>query len=204
MTRYELMTIFFPEIGEEAIAKELEELKKYISSNEGDILHEDSWGNRDLAYRIKKQEQGFYHVLNFTLNPIKLGEMQRSLVINPSVIRALIVKTPEKYIFRTFAEYQEEEEKAKALKEEAKRNAEAKKAGNSAPRIVRKPKFEKPEKHEKPEPKKHVPEETKEEEKPIKKAESAPKIKKIASPKIKLEEVDAKLKSIIDDPDITL
>lgn len=203
--QYELMVIFFPEIGEAAIGKELEELKKHITSNKGEVLQEDSWGNRDLAYTIKKQEQGYYYVLNFTLDPLKVSEMQRGLVINPSVIRALVVKTPEKYIFRTFAEYQEEEEKAKAVKEEAKRSAEAKKAEHSAPRGERKPKFEKPS-----EPKKYVPKTEvahKPEHTPRPQAEVElikKKTKKAPSPKVKLEDVDAKLKSIMDDPDITL
>ena len=212
--QYELMVIFFPEIGETAVGKELEELKKYISSNKGDVLQEDSWGNRDLAYRIKKQEQGFYYVLNFTLDPAKLGEMQRGLVINPSVIRALVVKTPEKYIFRTFAEYQDEEAKAKAVKEEAKRVAEAKRSEHSAPRGDRKPRFEKTEKaveqkkiapkiEAKIETKVEVPQKVEPVE--VKKEEEAPKkIKKAPASKMKLEDVDAKLKSIMDDPDITL
>lgn len=206
--KYELMTIFFPDIGEAAIGKELEELKKYISSNGGEVLQEDSWGVSDLSYHIKKQDQGFYYVLNFTLDASKLGEMQRGLVINPSVIRSLIVKTPEKYIFRTFAEYQAEEEKAKAEKEEAKQKKEEKRAEHSAPR-GKKPRFEKtaPVKSApKAEPKEEE-KVAKSEEKPEKaeKAEEAPKkTKKVAAPKVNLEEVDAKLKSIIDDPDITL
>jgi len=193
------MVIFLQDIGETSINKELDELRKYISSNGGEVLNEDAWGIRDLAYRIKKQDQGFYYVLNFTLDTLKLGEMQRALVINPTVIRSLIVKTPNKYIFRTFAEYQDEEEKAKAAKEEAKREKEAKKS-HSAP----KPKFEKPEKKKiqsaKPETK--VEKKAEVEEEAPKKVEK--KTKKAAHPKVKLEEVDAKLKSIIDDPDITL
>lgn len=207
--KYELMAIFFPEIGEDAIGKELEELKKFISSNEGEIVNEDAWGVRDLSYRIKKQEKGYYYVLNFTLNPLKLSEMQRGLVINPSVIRALIVKTPEKYIFRTFAEYLDEEEKAKAVKEEAKRSLEAKRNEHSSARPARKPapSFEKPAARVEAKPVPKV--ETKAEAKAEVPAEEAPakvekKVKKPASSKIKLEEVDAKLKSIIDDPDITL
>jgi small subunit ribosomal protein S6 len=205
---YELMVIFLSEIGEAAINKELEELKKYISSNEGEVLQEDTWGIRDMAFRIKKQDKGFYYVMNFKLDTAKVGEMQRALVINPTVIRALIVKEPEKYIFRTFAEYQDEEEKAKAIKEEAKREKEAKK-NQSGPKPrpeVKRP--ERPARTAAPAPKAEVKEEKKA---PVEKAveEEAPKkaekkTKKEAPSKVKLDEVDAKLKSIIDDPDIIL
>ncbi len=186
--KYELMVIFFPDIGEAAIGKELEELKKYISSNEGEVLQEDSWGARDLSYHIKKQEQGFYYVMNFTLASAKVAEMQRGLVINPSVIRALIVKTPEKYVFRNFAEYQEEEEKAKAAKEEAKQKKELKK-----PRVEAIKHASAPATAQAPRP-------------PVKAevVEAPKKVKKAIPAKVNLEEVDARLKSIIDDPDITL
>lgn len=193
---YELMVIFLSEIGEAAINKELDELRKYISSNEGEVLQEDTWGIRDMAFHIKKQDKGFYYVMNFKLDTAKVGEMQRALVINPTVIRALIVKEPEKYIFRTFAEYQDEEEKAKAAKEEAKREKEAKK-NQSGPKPrpeVKRP--ERPARTTTPAPKavegKKAP------------VEKEKKTKKEAPSKVKLEEVDAKLKSIIDDPDIIL
>lgn len=205
---YELMVIFLADIGEAAINKELDELRKHISSNGGAVLNEDTWGAKDLAFHIKKQDRGFYYVMSFSLDTSKVAEMQRSLVLNPVVIRSLMVKMPEKYIFRTFAEYQDEEEKAKLAKEEAKREKESKKNDSGPkPRVA---KFEKkpevkpaaPKAEVKEEKKVAVKEEVKVEEKEEVKEEK--KVKKAAPSKIKLEEVDAKLKSIIDDPDITL
>lgn len=207
---YELMAIFLHDIGEAAINKELDELRKYISSNGGEVLNEDAWGIRDMSYRIKKQDKGYYYILSFSLDTLKLGEMQRALVINPTVVRSLITKLPLKFVFRTFAEYQEEEEKAQALKEEAKREKEAKK--NQSGPGPRTPRFEKSERKGKPETKTYTPAAKVEVKKEEKKAEVAveepkkveKKTKKAAPSKVKLEEVDAKLKSIIDDPDITL
>lgn len=191
---YELMVIFLADIGEAAINKELDELRKHISSNGGAILNEDTWGAKDLAFHIKKQDRGFYYVMSFSLDTSKVAEMQRGLVLNPVVIRSLMVKMPEKYVFRTFAEYQDEEEKAKIAKEEAKREKESKKNDSGPkPRVV---------KHSAPAPKVEVKEEKKVAVKEEVKEEK--KVKKAAPSKIKLEEVDAKLKSIIDDPDITL
>ncbi len=212
---YELMVIFLHDIGEAAINKELDELRKYISSNGGEVLNEDAWGIRDMSYRIKKQDKGYYYILSFSLDTLKLGEMQRALVINPTVVRSLITKLPLKFVFRTFAEYQEEEEKAQALKEEAKREKEAKK--NQSGPGPRTPRFEKSERKGKPETKTYTPAAKPDAQQSaprgeVKKAEVAveepkkveKKTKKAAPSKVKLEEVDAKLKSIIDDPDITL
>lgn len=199
---YELMLIFLSDIGEDNINKELEELRKYISSNGGKVQLEDSWGNRDLAYRIKKQDKGFYYVMDFTLETSKVGEIQKTLNINPVVIRSLLVKTPENYAYKTMLEYQATDEEEKSIKDEAKRLELAKR--QSGP--TQKPRS--PAHTEKSRPAQPVAKEAKVEKKVEVKEEAHKEEKKVAkkaaAPKVKLEEVDAKLKSIIDDPDIKL
>ncbi len=209
---YELMVIFLHDIGEASINKELDELRKHISSSGGAVIQEDTWGIRDLSFRIKKQDQGFYYVLSFSIDAAKIAEMQRSLVLNPIVIRSLIVKTPEKYLFRTFAEYQDEEEKAKVAKEEAKKEKEAKKTQSGPKPRMAKPEAKSPAPAPVPAPapkkvdaQQSTPRGAKAEAPKVEAVEKKiKKVEKAAPSKINLEEVDAKLKSIIDDPDITL
>lgn len=193
--KYELMTIFFTDLGESGIKKELDEIKEHLTSNSGEIFHEDIWGMRDLAYTIKKQTEGFYVVLNFTYPTEKISELEKSLNINPAVIRYLIVKTPINYTVKTLAEYDAEEEKM-AKEEEAKKAEKEEKRSPMPAKKVMKPTKEEPKapKVEKVEPKKE--EKEVEEEKPAKKAKK--------ETKSSLDEFDQKLKSIIDDPDITL
>lgn len=220
--KYEIMAILQPDLGEEKTTEVLNELKELIKEASGKIFHEDIWGLRELAYMIKHQKQGYYVVFDFTADPVKVKEFEKQLNINPAIVRYLIQKTPKYHEIKTLAEYEEiaraeelkakEEEKEKAEKMESRsgrgRKFERREKPERPMETVKKEKpaeksAKKPEKEEKP---------VKEEKKPVKKVkkeepveekveEEKPKSKKQAAT---LEDVDAKLKSIIDDPDITL
>lgn len=200
LENYELMLIFLSDLGEDGINKELDEFKKHISSDGGEIFNEDIWGNREMSYRIKKQNQGFYCVLNFKISPEHIAEMQKNLTISPAVIRFLLTKTPVNYVFKTFEEYKALAEKEKELKEEATKQLSATPGKQKS---VEKPGVEKkaPVKAQQVEIKEVKPA-IKEVPKTVEKKPR--KITGTDSGKTKLEEVDAKLKSIIDNPDITL
>ncbi len=178
-----------PNLGKEKTSHELSEIKKMITSLEGKILSEDDWGQRELAYAIRKQTQAYYVVMSFELEPVKSKELEKTLNIYPSLLRYLITKCPKGYEMVSLSTYEAEQEAV--LKEKREKDAEkADKSGRPARKPVTKP-AEKPTK-----PKKVVVvEEPVEEPKP--KAE--PK-----SEKVSLEEMDKKLRSIIEDPDITL
>jgi len=77
--KYELMVILDPNIGEEAASKEVEKLKGEIKEFEGKVSSDDFWGIRDLAYRIKKENRGYYAVLNFEIDPSKTKEFEKAI-----------------------------------------------------------------------------------------------------------------------------
>lgn len=195
---YELMLIFLSDLGENGINQELDELKKHISSDGGEIFNEDIWGTREMSYRIKKQNQGFYYVLNFKISPKYIAEIQKNLTISPAVIRFLLTKTPVNYVFKTFEEYKALAEKEKELKEELKKETTKQKS-------VESPRTRKPNVEKKAPITAEIKEAPKEEQEVPKTVEKKPrKITSAESGKTELEDVDAKLKSIIDNPDITI
>ncbi|MFA7686032.1 MAG: 30S ribosomal protein S6 [Candidatus Gracilibacteria bacterium] len=217
--KYEIMLILQPDLGVERTTEVLQEMKDLIAEASGKITHEDLWGLRELAYVIKKQRQGYYAVLNFTADPLKVKEFEKQLNIHQGILRYLIQKTPKNYEIKTLAEY-EEIAKEDALKAQEEAKAKAEKGGGDSrggDNRGRNRRFERPEtpapkrSEEKPvKTEKPAVKEEKEEKKPVKKVkkeepveetEEKPKAKKQAAT---LEDVDAKLKSIIDDPDITL
>ncbi|EKD49264.1 MAG: hypothetical protein ACD_63C00205G0003 [uncultured bacterium] len=194
--KYELMIIFKADKTDDLIAKELEAVKKIISDANGDIFHEDVWGRRDLKYGIKKEEVGYYVVLNFNLEPSKLKEIQDALRINLGVLRCLLIITPDDYTPRKITEEdldfkkkpKEDKKKEAAKKEEAKEVKKEKK--------VLKKKVVKEEVIDKKPEITEVVEEVVEEKKPAKKEEK--------DSKKKLSDLDEKLKAIIDDTDLDI
>lgn len=233
MLEYEIVLIFPPDLGEAQTEKELKEIKSLLTGKEGEITYEENWGLKDLAYRIKKQEQGIYVILNFNSTAAEIAEIEKNLNIHQNLLRYLITKTPGNYTPRTQEDYDKEaklfedekdekkkqEEKPKRTDTAAKRS-ETKKA-EEPKKLEEEPKEEKVEKvavpveksEEEPVPK--VEEEPEKEEKdtaePIPEPEPTPEPASEPEPSPKkeeeqssLDEVDEKLRSIIDDPDITL
>ena len=80
---YEMMAIIDPELGEEATSKQIDKVKGFITDLGGKMTHEDIWGVKELSYRIRNNERGYYIVLNFELAPDKLEELKR---IKPVII----------------------------------------------------------------------------------------------------------------------
>ncbi|MFA6305832.1 MAG: 30S ribosomal protein S6 [Candidatus Gracilibacteria bacterium] len=213
IAKYELMVILMPDMGESKTAEELQEVREQITSNGGEIFDEDLWGVRKLAYSIKKQENGYYAVFNFTFDTDKVHELEKTLILNPQVIRQLVIRVSDAYTLKKLEEYTAEWEKEdleNKKKEEAEqeRKDELKKPVRKVEKPVKKeekveeekPKKEpKKVKEEKVEPPK---EETAEEEKP--KKETKKKKEEEPDSRSKLDEFDEKLRSLINDPDIKL
>lgn len=182
MENYEIIFILAPGLGEAGTKSELDTVRELITSNKGKIVHEDIWGIRDLAYRIGKHDQGYYAVFNFKMETRSVKELDKPLNINQSVLRFLVIKTPSSYEFKTLEDFEAEklpDVESEEIKKAAKAKSEAR-AERGKP--VERPKVEKPVEVPAEKPKK--------EEKEIKKP--------------KLEDLDEKLKNIINDPDISL
>lgn len=181
LRNYELMVIIVPNISDEKIAKELDKIRELIKSYKGKISNEDLWGKRDLAYKIRGLDTGYYAVLNFEADKQLMKELTKTLNIEINVLRFLVSKLPNDYVLKPLAEYEKEAEKEKQEKEAAKEK-------ETKARMARKPAAKAPVKAAAPKTTKAAP------------ATEAPEKKKGAS----LKELDEKLKSIIDDTDIAL
>ena len=45
-----------------------------------------------MAYEVKKQTEGYYFVIDFTMKPENIKELDRVIKIRESIIRHIIVK----------------------------------------------------------------------------------------------------------------
>ncbi len=209
MQKYELMFILPPDLGEEGTAKTVKEIHKIIEEEKGEVVEEDLWGIRDFEYRIKKEEEGFYGVLIFSSETVKIAEIEKALKLHQKVLRFLISKLSENYELKKYSEYLKEWELEDKKEEEEKKEKEEKKrekrkpmkkvsaAATKAPAATA-VKKETPKKAEKEEP--IAEKETAEVNKEEQKAEKPAKTEKAEEK----TDMDDKLKSIIDDPDISL
>lgn len=92
MRKYETIFILHPSLDEEAVKANIEKFKGVIENGGGSIDNVDFWGKRKLAYEIKKVNEGFYTLVNFSAGPELPKELDRIFRITDGVIRHLIVK----------------------------------------------------------------------------------------------------------------
>ena len=86
------MFILKPEVAEEEQKAEVEKIKDFVKAEKGEVVKEEAWGKRVLAYPIKHFSEGFYYLLNFKSTPAKVKELEKKLNLDDSVLRSLIVR----------------------------------------------------------------------------------------------------------------
>lgn len=95
MQEYELTVLIHPDL-ESQVDKTVDEIKKLITDNGGNVTKEDSWGKKKLAYPIRKEEFALYYSFDLELPntaPLKISNV---LNISEFALRYLLVKVDEK------------------------------------------------------------------------------------------------------------
>ena len=78
-------------LDEAATKATVEKFTTLISEN-GTVESTEEWGKKKLAYPIKKQNEGYYVLVNFTSNPEFIDELERVYNITDEVIKHIVVK----------------------------------------------------------------------------------------------------------------
>jgi small subunit ribosomal protein S6 len=94
MTRdYELVYVFDSSLEEPQVNERLDKFHALLTSPEAPepITAVSHWGKRTLAYAIAGKDTGYYVVVQFRTQPELLGELERAIKLEETVIRYLIV-----------------------------------------------------------------------------------------------------------------
>ena len=74
-----------------------ERIKGYITNREAEIVHEERWGTRRLAYPVKKGQyqflEGNYHLTRFATEQSFNRELENYLKLDDQVLRSLVTAT---------------------------------------------------------------------------------------------------------------
>lgn len=65
MQQYETVIILTPLLSEETVKEVITKFKNLMTEGGAEIVHEDDWGLRKLAYPIQKKSTGYYHLTEF-------------------------------------------------------------------------------------------------------------------------------------------
>lgn len=92
---YEVIFILHPATPEEELSNLVEKIKQYVSAGGGAVTSINSsapWGKRKLAYPIRKVNEGYYSLMNVSIAPSGLPELERNLKLMESLMRYSIVR----------------------------------------------------------------------------------------------------------------
>jgi small subunit ribosomal protein S6 len=92
MSIYESTFIVRQDVASAEINKIAESLSNLIKENGGELLKQEYWGLRDLAYEIRKNKKGHYIMLIIEAPYRAMQELQKKIKLSEDIIRSLSVK----------------------------------------------------------------------------------------------------------------
>ena len=92
MNQYETVFILTPVLSDEQMKETVAKFKKLLTDNGAEILNEEAWGLKKMAYAIQKKSTGFYCLLEFKAEPDVIKKLEIGYRRDEKVIRFMTVK----------------------------------------------------------------------------------------------------------------
>ena len=89
--QYETVFIATPVLSDAQVKETVEKYKNLITQAGGEIVHEESWGLKKLAYPIQKKSTGFYQLIEFRAEGEFIDRLETQFRRDERVIRFLTV-----------------------------------------------------------------------------------------------------------------
>lgn len=92
MRDYEMMMILSTNVDQRNIKQVVDKMLQVVPAEGGTVANVDIWGQRKLAYPIKKQSEAIYVVVDMSTTPATAKELDRQLGLNESVLRTKLLR----------------------------------------------------------------------------------------------------------------
>ena len=91
MRRYETFLIIDPDISESERDPVIERVKELVTQMDGFLIFEDVWGERKLAYEIRKKKRGYYVRFDYCGSVPLVNEIERFFRIDDRALKYMTV-----------------------------------------------------------------------------------------------------------------
>ncbi|MDY6824672.1 MAG: 30S ribosomal protein S6 [Thermodesulfobacteriota bacterium] len=91
MRRYETVFIADPDLSGDAQTQLFEKTKNIIADNNGVPIDFDEWGNRRLAYEIKKKQRGHYVRLDYCGDGTVVSALENAFRIDERILKFMTI-----------------------------------------------------------------------------------------------------------------
>ncbi len=88
---YETVFILTPVLSEAQMKDTVEKFKKLLLATGAEMVNEENWGLRKLAYPVQHKSTGFYNLFEFKANPDVIANIETEYRRDEAVLRFLTV-----------------------------------------------------------------------------------------------------------------
>lgn len=92
MNQYETVFICTPVLSEPQVKEAVKKFRDYITSHGCELLHEENWGMKKLAYPIQKKSTGFYQLFEYKAEPAFIAKLETEFRRDEKIIRFMTIK----------------------------------------------------------------------------------------------------------------
>lgn len=92
MHNYDLNVILDPNLNETQLKLEKDAITAQIERVEGEVSELDEWGNKRLAYPIRKLNEGYYLIYKLSLSETAPRQLATNLRLRDNVMRVLVTR----------------------------------------------------------------------------------------------------------------
>ena len=120
--QYETVFIMSPVLSEHQMKETVNKFKKILTDNKAEIINEESWGTKKLAYPIKNKKTGYYQLLEFMAEPDVILRYETQFRRDERIMRFLTFKQDKFSIAYSERRRNKQKEKVEEAKPENKNN----------------------------------------------------------------------------------
>ena len=91
LKQYETVFIATPVLSDSQMKEAVAKYTQLIKDNGGEVVYEEDWGLKQLAYPIQHKTSGFYYLIQFNADPQFVGTLETQYHRDERIIRFLTV-----------------------------------------------------------------------------------------------------------------
>ncbi|HEY3170631.1 MAG TPA: 30S ribosomal protein S6 [Thermoanaerobaculia bacterium] len=92
MRLYDIVALVTPDLTDEDAQKVAAEYRKILSDGGAEIVKDETWGRRRLAFPILRKKEAYYHYFQVSAEPALVAETERRMKLSDQVLRHLAVR----------------------------------------------------------------------------------------------------------------
>ena len=92
MNQYETVFILTPVLSDEQMKEAVKKYEDHLTGAGAEIVHEENWGMKKLAYPIQKKSTGFYQLIEYKAEGNVIADVETELKRDERILRFLTVK----------------------------------------------------------------------------------------------------------------